>query len=144
MKTQDQVYVSDCSLLGADARFELSFKEKIELCRLIDKLGVFSIDLCPIRQKKIDSLLVKSVCSAVKNAAVSVPVDIMDEDSIRLTWEALKEAVRPRLQVSVPVSSVQMEYLLHLKPDAMLRAVEKTVSSCRKFTEDIEFIAQDA
>ena len=144
MNTLDPVYVSDCTLLEAEARFDLSFKEKIELCRLIDKLGVFSIDLCPIRRKKIDSLLVKSVCSAVKNAAVSVPVDIMDEESIRLTWEALKESVRPRLQVSVPVSSVQMEYLLHLKPDAMLHAVGKAVSSCRELTADVEFIAQDA
>ena len=144
MNKQQLVRVSDCSLLQAEDHFQLTFREKIEVCRLIDKLGVSAIDLCMIRQKKIDSLLVKSICSAVKNAVVAVPVDVMDEQSVQITWDALKEAEKPRLQVAVPVSSVQMEYLLHMKPDAMVRCVEKTVAECRKYTEDIEFIACDA
>ena len=74
------VNVSDCTLPEAENHFELSFKEKIELCRLIDKLGVSSIDLCPIRRKKIDRLLVKSICSAVKNASVAFPVSLTDEE----------------------------------------------------------------
>ena len=72
MKKQELVHVSDCTLLAAEDHYELSFREKIELCRLIDKLGVSAIDLCPIRQKKTDRLLIKSICSAVKNAAVAV------------------------------------------------------------------------
>ena len=144
MNKQELVHVSDCSLPAAEDHYELSFREKIELCRLIDKLGVSSIDLCPIRQKKTDRLLVKSIASAVKNAAVAVPVDLMDEESVRITWEALKEAVRPKLQVSVPVSSVQMEYLLHIKADAMIRKVEKTVAECRQLTDNVELIARDA
>ena len=138
------VKVSDCSLLQAAERFDLSFREKIELCRLIDKLGVSSIDLCHIRQKKIDSLLVKSICSAVRNARVAVPVDVLDADSVRVAWEALKEAQKTRLQVDVPVSSVQMEYLLHIKADALVEKVKETVTACRRCTDDVEFIAQDA
>ena len=143
--TQTQlVHVSDCTLPQADNQFELSFKEKIELCRLIDKLGVSSIDLCPIRQKKIDRLLIKSISSAVKNATVAVPVDLTDEESITVTWEALKEAVSPRLQITAPVSSVQMEYLLHMKADAVIRVVDKAVRECRILTDNVEFVAQDA
>ena len=108
MNRPELVNVCDCTLPEAENHFQLSFKEKIELCRLIDKLGVSSIDLSPIRQKKIDRLLVKSICSAVKNASVAVPVSITDDESVRITWEALKEAVNPRLQVVVPVSSVQI------------------------------------
>ncbi len=144
MNKQDFVSVSDCSLMQAEDRFELSFREKIELCRLIDKLGVTAIDLCMIRNKKIDSLLVKSISSAVRNAKVAVPVDLMDDDSVRITWEALKEAKEPKLQVDVPVSSVQMEYLLHIKTDAMIGRVKKIISECRQYTENVEFIARDA
>ena len=144
MNKPELVMVSDCSLMQAEDRFNLSFREKIELCRLIDKLGVSSIDLCAIRQKKIDSLLVKSICSAVKNAKVAVPVDLMDDDSVSITWEALKEAKKPKLQVDVPVSSVQMEYLMHVKADAMIGRVKKMIIECRQFTEDVEFIARDA
>lgn len=144
MMNQEQIYISDCSLLEADEHYELSFKEKIELCRLIDKLGVSSIDLCPIRQKKIDRLLIKSICSAVKNASVAVPVSLTDDHSVINTWEALKEASKPRLQVVVPVSSVQMEYLLHMKPDNTIRQVESKIRECCELTEDVELIAQDA
>ena len=144
MNRQETVHISDCTLLSAEDHFDLSFREKIELCRLIDKLGVYSIDLCPIRQKKTDRLLIKSICSAVRYAAIAVPVDIMDEESIMFAWEAMKEAVKPRLQVAVPVSSVQMEYMLHIKPDAMIRKVDQTVRSCIRLTENVELIAKDA
>ena len=146
MKNQEIIHISDCSLLAAEEHNNLSFREKIEICRLIDKLGVSAIDLCPIRQnqKKTDRLLVKSICSAVRNAAVAVPVDLNDEESVRITWDALKEAVKPRLQIAVPVSSVQMEYLFHIKPDAMIRKVERAVRDCRELTEEVELIARDA
>ncbi len=144
MKEKELIHISDCTLLAADNHFELSFREKIELCRLIDKLGVSAIDLCPIRQKKTDRLLVKSIASAVRNASIAVPVDLTDDESIQFTWEALKEAASPRLQIAVPVSSVQMEYLFHIKPDAMIKKVDLAVRECRGLTEDVELIARDA
>ena len=144
MNNTNQVYISDCTLLEAADHFELSFREKIELCRLVDKLGVFSINLNMIRQKKIDRLLVKSICSAVKQSAVAVQVDLKDCESVDITWDAVKDACHPRLQVAAPVSSVQMEYLLHMKADAVLSAVTDTLIQCRARTADVEFIAMDA
>ena len=144
MNQLEKIQISDCTLLDAADHAELSFREKIELCRLIDKLGVTTIDLCMIRQKKIDRLLIKSICSAVKNAMIAVPVSLTDEDSVHMTWEALKEASTARLQVVAPVSSVQMEYLLHIKSAGLLAAVEKSIKTCRNYTEEVEFIAADA
>lgn len=144
MNQKELVHISDCTLMEAEQHFELSFREKIELCRIVDKLGVDTINLYQIRHKKTDRLLVKSICSAVKNASVAVPVDLKDPDSISVTWEALKEAVNPCLQVSVPVSSVQMEYLLHMKPEKMLLSIENTLKECVKLTDNVELIVQDA
>ena len=144
MNQLKQVFIDDCTLPEATGQVELSFREKIELCRLIDKLGVSSIGLSAIRNRKIDSLLVKSICSAVRNATIAVPVALKDPDSVAVTWEALKEAPSARLQVVAPVSSVQMEYLLHLKPPAVLAAVREAVTSCRALIPDVEFIAEDA
>ena len=144
MSQLDRIQISDCTLLDAADHAELSFREKIELCRLIDKLGVSTIDLCGIRQKKIDRLLIKSICSAVKQAMIAVPVSLTEEDSVRMTWEALKESASARLQVVAPVSSVQMEYLLHMKPAGLISVVVKSISDCRKYTEEVEFIAADA
>ena len=144
MDRQREIMICDCTLLDAAKNVELSFREKIELCRLIDRLGVSAIDLCEIRQKKIDRLLIKSICSAVQRAVVAVPVNLTDADSVQLTWEALKEARKARLQVVAPVSSVQMEYLLHLKAAGLTAAVESRIRECSALTDDVEFIAADA
>ena len=59
---------------GKAAGYSLSFREKIELAKLLDRLGVSVIELHPIENEKIDSLLIRSVASAVKDSAGSVPV----------------------------------------------------------------------
>lgn len=122
----------------------LSFREKIELSKILDKLGADVIELSPILGGKADSLLVKSVASAVTNAVVAVPVDITSADGIRKTWAALEEAAHPRLQVSLPVSTVQMEYILHKKPALVLELIRDQVTRCRELCQDVEFIAEDS
>lgn len=128
---------------GKAAGYQLSFREKIELAKLLDRLGVDVIELQPVENEKIDSLLIKSVASAVKDSAVCVPV-ALDEHGVEAVWSALREAKRPRLQVEAPVSAVQMEYLAGKKPDAMLKAIDETVRACRARCQDVEFSAQDA
>lgn len=139
----NQIRICDCTLRQKSDLPSLSFREKLELCRFIDKLNVDMIEMDEIRQKKIDSLLIKSVCSAVFNAGIAVPV-ALNPESVQTAWDALKNAVHPRLQVVAPVSSVQMEYLFHMKPKALLSAVSDTLKLCRERTEDVEFVAVDA
>lgn len=128
---------------GKAAGYTLSFREKIELAKLLDRLGVSVIELHAVENPKIDSLLIKSVASAVKESAVCVPV-ALDPASVSLVWAALKEAKHPRIQVPAPVSAVQMEYLAGKKPAAMLEAIRQTVAAARAVCEDVEFLADDA
>ena len=139
----NKIRISDVTMKQTGADFSLSFKEKIELSKLLDKLGVDLIELEPITQSKIDSLRIKSVAAAVTESTIAVPV-ALNPESVSLTWNALKEAKKARLQVCAPVSPVQMEYLFHKKPDAMLAAIGNTVAECRKVCGDVEFVADDA
>ena len=139
----NQIRISDVTMKQTGADISLSFKEKIELSKLLDKLGVSVIELEPINQPRIDSLRIKSVAAAVKDSILAVPV-ALNEESVRITWNALKEAKKARLQVCAPVSPVQMEYLFHKKPDAMLASIRSTIESCCALCEDVEFVADDA
>ena len=136
------IKLSDITMKQVSDGFSLSFKEKIELSKLLDKLGVDIIELEGIENPRVDALRIKSVCGAV-SCTVAVPVKL-DQESIDATWNALKEAKKPRLQVCAPVSPVQMEYLFHKKPDAMKEAVAKAVAACKALCEDVEFVAEDA
>lgn len=139
------VYLSDITMMLADSNpaFSLSFREKIELAKLLDRLNPSSIELSPIRNRKIDSLLIKSVAAAVKHSAVAVPIS-QDPESIEITWAALKDAKQPRLQLKAPMSPAQMEYFWHKKPDKLLVAIHDLIVLCREKCADVEFIADDA
>ena len=119
----NQIRISDTTLKQTGKDFSLSFKEKIELPKLLDKLNVNVIELEGISQPKVDALRIKSIASTVKNSIIAVPVSL-DKESVEATWNAVKEAKSPRLQVFASVSPVQMEYLFHKKPDAMLKTIE--------------------
>ncbi len=139
----NEIRISDMTMKQAGVASSLSFKEKIELGKLLDKLGVSVIELEPIEQLKIDSLRIKAVATAVQNSMIAVPV-ALDAESVAQTWNALKEAKKARLQVCAPVSPVQMEYLYHKKPDAMLFSIDTTIKACCAVCQDVEFIADDA
>ncbi|MBQ9116817.1 MAG: hypothetical protein IJY04_07310 [Clostridia bacterium] len=138
-----QIRISDATMKQISEDFRLSFKEKIEFAKLLDKLGVDIIELEGISNPRIDSLRIKSVAAAICDSAIAVPVELNDE-SIEITWAALKSAKRPRLQVSAPTSAVQIEYLYRKKPDGMLDAIKAAVSKCASLCSDVEFIANDA
>ena len=139
----NEIRISDVTMKQTGSEISLSFKEKIELSKLLDRLGVCVIELEPIVQNKIDSLRIKSIAAAVKNSILAVPV-ALNAESVAATWNALKEAKKARLQVCAPVSPVQMEYLFHKKPDAMLEAIRQTIAECCKYCADVEFVADDA
>lgn len=139
----NQIRISDVTMKQTGKEFSLSFKEKLEIPKLLDRLNVDVIELEGITQPKIDALRIKSVASTVKNSIIAVPVELSPE-SVDTVWNALKEAKNPRLQVVASTSPVQMEYLFHKKPEAMLKAIEETILACRAKTENVEFIADDA
>ena len=138
-----QIRISDTTMKQTGKNFSLSFREKIELAKLLDNLGASVIELEGVGEARTDALRVKSVAAAVKNSVVAVPVALRQEN-IESVWNALKEAKHPRLQVFAPVSSVQMEYVYHKKPEAMLEDIRRSVSACKTLCADVEFIADDA
>lgn len=139
------VRINDASMrqITKSGANKLSFKNKLELAKLLDRLGVSVIELDAVNEVKADSLLIKSIATAVKNSIVAVPVEL-NKESVEITWNALKSAKKARLVVEAPVSTVQMEYLYHKKPKAVIEAVKETVAHCLELTNDVEFVANDA
>lgn len=137
------IKLSDVTMKQVVDGFSLSFKEKIELAKLLDKLGVSVIELEGIQNVRIDSLRIKSIAAAVADSVIAVPVQLTDGSPAQV-WAALCQAKAPRLQVCGAVSAVQMEYLFHKKPDAMLTSISDTIAACKALCHDVEFLADDA
>ena len=139
-----QIVISDATMKQTSEDLRLTFKEKIELSKLLDKLGVDLIELDGIKEPRIDALLIKSIAATVGNSRIAVPVELLNDENLERTWAALKDAKNPRLQVCAATSPVQIEYLFHKKPESMLDAISRTVAACRALCPDVEFVAGDA
>ncbi len=135
--------ISDMTLKQSHGTYDLSFKEKIEIAKLLDKLKVSVIELAPFTGSKVDAVLVKTICSCVKNSTISLPV-ALNENGAAEAFELIKNAKKPRLQVSVPMSTVQMEYICHKKPDKVLEMISSVVSKSSALCSDVDFVATDA
>lgn len=140
-----KVRVSDATMRRAagSKQLALSFKEKLEMAKILDRLSVSAIEVEGIESVKADSLRIKSIASLVKDSVVTVPVQ-MDEANIDLVWAAVKGAKHPRLQVEAAVSPARMEYVYRKKADAMQAGIVAAIEKCTRFTDDVEFIADDA
>ena len=135
-----KIRISDKTLSGKQ---NFSFKEKIEIARQLEKLGVNAIELPQIDNVKTDTLLVKTIASFVKNSVISVGAGYTAE-SLKNAVNSLATAKNPRIRVEVPVSTVGMEYTCHMKAPKMLETVTELVGEAKNHFDDIEFCAVDA
>ncbi len=137
--------ICDTTLKRATSKAEqaFSFREKLEIAKLLDNLNVSVIETGMIVNEKVDSLCIKAIAGATKNSIVSATVPY-NAQGVELTWEALKSAQKPRLQLSVPVSPVGMEYTCNKKPADVMEIVKELIANSKKYCSDVEFVAEDA
>jgi 2-isopropylmalate synthase len=122
---------------------ELSFKEKLELARVIVKTSTDVIEIPPITNEQTDTLFVRTLSSFVKGSILSCPAGLTQE-AAETAWEALKDAAMPRLHISVPVSPATMEYNCGMKPEKILELISFQTAVCASLCSDVEFSAEDA
>ena len=122
----------------------LSFREKIEIAKLLNKIHVSVIELPAIVKEKTDMLLIKSISSCVTaSSIIAVPVNLSEGDVERVA-QALSGAKSPRIQIEVPTSTVQMEYICGKKPAAVIDMIADLTKRAKALCSDVEFIADDA
>ena len=138
-----KLIISDMTLKLTQGNYDLSFKEKIEIAKLLDRLCVSVIELAPYSGSKVDAVLIRTICSCVKNSVVSLPVNL-SENGVKEAYELIKHAKKPRLQVCIPMSTVQMEYICHKKPDKVLEMMSEIIAEAKALCNDVDFVAEDA
>ena len=139
------IRIADVSLRESEQVYsaKLSFKEKLETAKLLEKLRVDVIETGPVGDTPADAAFIRTLASTLEFSAISVPVGL-DKQGIDKVWSALSKAKRPRLNVVVPTSTVQMEYRRQIKPEAMLPLVGEITGYCSGLCEDVEFTAVDS
>ncbi len=136
--------VADITLkAAAHSGKKFTFRDKTEIARCIDSIGADVIELPEAINGKEDEVVNRTISTLVKNSIVAIPVGLK-VDAIETAWLSVKDAVKPRLQVEVPTSTVQMEYVCHLKSDKMLDVAVNLCKEALAKCADVEFVAVDA
>lgn len=135
------IALADTTLCRENGGF--SFKEKIEIARQLEKLGVNAIELPEITHPQTDILLVRTVSSFVKKATLSVAAGLTRE-SVENAAAALTAAANREIRIELPLSPVGMEYQGHKKPPKMLEWISEVVAFAKEKCEKVEFCAVDA
>ena len=139
-----RIIVNDTTIFSiSKAGRHTAFKDRVEAARLLDNAGVDAIELPEFSGDKTEEILIKSISTVVNNATVSVRVPLNSPEYAEAAAEAMKNAKSARLSVAAPISAAQMEFFVHKKPAAIGEAIKNAVETCRKYTNDVEFIAED-
>jgi 2-isopropylmalate synthase len=137
-----RILMTDTTLC-AERAAALSFREKLEIAKLLDKMKVDCIDFGTIRNPKTDPLLISTIAPLLNHSTLCI-TSTLDEQQTMLAAKAVTGLKHARLSLSVPVSTVGMEYTCHKKPAAMLEAVDAQLRKLRSTAAEVELCALDA
>jgi 2-isopropylmalate synthase len=117
--------------------------EKIRIAKALEKMRVDVIEAgFPIASPG-DFEAVQGVARTIKNSTVCGLARALEKDIDR-AGEALKEASSGRIHTFIATSPIHMEQKLRMTPDQVVEQAVSAVKRARRFTDDVEFSAEDA
>ncbi len=138
-----KIIVSDVSFFVAEEiKKELTFREKLNIAACLDDCGVDVIELPEVTCDKESAVIYKTIASTVKKCGINVSVS--NSENIEASWNMIKDAKNPKIQVVLPISTVQMEYQYHLKAAVMLQKIGELCANAKNLGASVEFVAKDA
>ncbi len=121
----------------------LSFKEKVEMTKVMDRLNYSCIELPQLSDSKGDELLVKTIAGSVKMSEVALPAELT-EKGVERAWDCIAKAKKPVISIAVPVSAVQMEYVCGKKAPQVVEMISTLTAKAKQLCHNVEFSALDA
>lgn len=141
----DQLIIFDTTLRDGEQSpgASMTREEKVRIARALERMHVDVIEAgFPIASPG-DFESVKAVANAVKDSTVCGLARALDKDIDR-AGEALKGANSGRIHTFIATSPIHMEHKLRMSPDQVVEQAVHAVKRARKYTDNVEFSAEDA
>jgi len=118
-------------------------EEKVRIAKMLERMRVDVIEAgFPIASPG-DFEAVRAVARAVKDSVVCGLARAADADIDR-AGEALKDAAAGRIHTFIATSPIHMKMKLRQEPEQVLERAVEAVRRARRWTDDVEFSAEDA
>ena len=117
--------------------------EKVRIAKALERMRVDVIEAgFPIASPG-DFEAVQAVARSVRDSTVCGLARALDRDIDR-AGEALREANSGRIHTFIATSPIHMERKLRMTPDQVVEQAVRAVKRARRYTDDVEFSAEDA
>ena len=140
----DKVIIFDTTLRDGEQTpgVNLNLREKIEIAKLLEALGVDVIEAGFPAASPGDFEAVRGVAETV--GCTIAALCRSDSDDISVAWDAVKNASRPRLHVFLATSEIHMTHKLKMTSAEVFKAAVDSVVYARTLCDDVEFSCEDA
>ena len=121
----------------------MTVEQKVVIARQLEKLGVDVIEAGFAASSDGDFESVRRVCQEVSRPRV-VSLARAQEGDIDRALKAVEPAKNPGIHTFIATSDIHLKHKLRMTREQVLEAAVKAVSYAKKFTDYIEFSAEDA
>ena len=142
---ENKVHIFDTTLRDGEQvpGCKLNTKEKLELALQLEELGVDIIEAGFPISSPGDFKSVEEISKAIRHTTVCGLSRAVQKD-IDAAGEALRYAKRPRIHTGIGTSDLHIKAKFNATQDEILERAIQAVKWARKYTDDIEFYAEDA
>jgi len=142
---QNVVQIFDTTLRDGEQSpgASMTVEQKVVIARQLEKLGVDVIEAGFAASSDGDFESVRRVCQEVSRPRV-VSLARAQEGDIDRALKAVEHAKRPGIHTFIATSDIHLKHKLRMTREQVLEAAVKAVSYAKKFTDYIEFSAEDA
>ncbi len=124
--------------------FSMNVGEKVSLAEQLAQLGVDVIEAGFPVASNDDFEAVRQVAKVIGSRATVAGLCRTKTADIDRTGEALKDAARARIHTFIATSDLHLEHKLKMNREQALEAAVAAVKHARKYTDDVEFSAEDS
>jgi len=118
-------------------------EEKIRIARQLEKMRVDVIEAGFAAASPGDFAAIQAIAQIIKESTVCSLARANEEDIAR-SGEAIGQAASGRIHTFIATSPIHMEKKLRMTPDQVVEQAVKAVGWARRYTDDVEFSAEDA
>ena len=123
--------------------FSLRIDEKLKMARQLASLGVDVIEAGFPIASDADAEAVRMVATHVNGPVIAALARCSKADIDRAGW-ALARAPKRRIHVFIATSDLHLERKLRITREACLSAAVAAIHHARRYTDDVQFSAEDA
>ena len=141
----EKIFIFDTTLRDGEQSpgCSMNLHEKLEMAKQLERLKVDTMEAGFAIASPGDFASVKAIAETIKDCTVASLSRALPADIDR-SWEALKNAVSPRIHTFIATSDIHLKYKLKMSREEVLERAIAMVKYAKKYTGDVEFSAEDA